>query len=97
MAQRRGQDSTRKGSLNGSESSAATSRPSARSQKTANGKTMAVGLRDRIETLAYELYLQRGRQHGYDQQDWLEAEQMALSQSLELSDEHASPPMRIPA
>jgi len=33
----------------------------------------------RIEKLAYELYLQRGRGDGYDKQDWLEAERMTLT------------------
>ena len=36
--------------------------------------------RARIEKLAYELYQQRGRQNGYDEQDWLEAERMTLTQ-----------------
>ena len=36
--------------------------------------------RTRIEKLAYELYQQRGGQHGYDEQDWLEAERMTLTQ-----------------
>lgn len=33
-------------------------------------------IRTRIEKLAYELYQQRGRQDGYDRQDWLEAERL---------------------
>ncbi|MEK6803519.1 MAG: DUF2934 domain-containing protein [Nitrospirota bacterium] len=37
--------------------------------------------RARIEKLAYELYQQRGRQDGYDRQDWLEAERLILSPS----------------
>ncbi|MCS6290734.1 MAG: DUF2934 domain-containing protein [Nitrospira sp.] len=35
-------------------------------------------IRRRIEKLAYELYQQRGRQDGYDRQDWLEAERLTL-------------------
>ena len=34
----------------------------------------------RIKELAYELYLQRGRRDGHDQQDWLEAERMTATQ-----------------
>lgn len=46
-----------------------------------NGKGVATPeTRTRIKELAYELYLQRGRRDGYDTQDWLEAERMALTQ-----------------
>lgn len=45
------------------------------------GKGVATAeIRTRIKELAYELYLQRGRRDGYDKQDWLEAERMALTQ-----------------
>ena len=37
-------------------------------------------IRTRIEKLAYELYQQRGRQDGYDRQDWLEAERLTLTE-----------------
>ena len=30
--------------------------------------------REEIERLAYEFYLERGEVHGYDQDDWLQAE-----------------------
>ncbi len=30
--------------------------------------------REEIEHRAYELYLARGEEHGYDQDDWLQAE-----------------------
>jgi DUF2934 family protein len=36
--------------------------------------------RTRIEMLAYELYQQRGCRDGHDQEDWLEAERLALEQ-----------------
>ena len=49
--------------------------------KTKAGKTLddqTVGLdepaRVEIERRAYELYLARGEVHGYDQDDWLQAE-----------------------
>ena len=37
-------------------------------------------IRTRIQTLAYELYQQRGGQDGYDRQDWLEAERLTLAE-----------------
>lgn len=37
-------------------------------------------IRTRIEKLAYELYQRRGRQDGYDRQDWLEAERLTVGQ-----------------
>ena len=37
-------------------------------------------LHRRIARKAYELYEQRGRQHGHDREDWLEAEQLILSE-----------------
>lgn len=53
--------------------------------KAANGKVMPEQLRSRIETLAYELYQRRGRQDGYDKEDWLEAERITLSQPTSTS------------
>ena len=35
-------------------------------------------LRARIEQLAYQLYEQRGRRHGDDWKDWLEAERLTV-------------------
>lgn len=37
-------------------------------------------LRERVEQRAYELYEQRGRQDGFDAQDWLQAEQEITGQ-----------------
>jgi hypothetical protein len=34
-------------------------------------------IHERIAHKAYELYLQRGREHGYDLDDWLTAERSA--------------------
>ena len=42
----------------------------------ADGEATTEEIRTRIEKLAYELYQQRGRQDGYDRQDWLEAERL---------------------
>ena len=36
-------------------------------------------VQDSIRLKAYELYLQRGCQQGYDVEDWLTAEQMVLN------------------
>jgi hypothetical protein len=37
-------------------------------------------LRERIAQKAYELYEQRGRTHGHDVEDWLEAERLVGEQ-----------------
>lgn len=37
-------------------------------------------LHRRIARKAYQLYEQRGRQHGHDREDWLEAERLILSE-----------------
>lgn len=37
-------------------------------------------LQARIARRAYELFEQRGREHGHDQEDWLRAEQDILGQ-----------------
>jgi hypothetical protein len=47
-------------------------------------------IRTRVEKLAYELYLQRGRQDGYDTQDLLEAEQLALASTTTAGSERLS-------
>ena len=36
------------------------------------------GLHDEISRVAYELYLKKGRAHGHDLKDWLEAEKIVL-------------------
>jgi hypothetical protein len=37
------------------------------------------GIEDEIRSRAYELYQERGGQHGYDQEDWRRAETEILS------------------
>jgi hypothetical protein len=37
------------------------------------------GIEDEIRTRAYELYQERGGQHGFDQEDWRRAETEILS------------------
>ena len=36
------------------------------------------GLREMIEKKAYEIYQKRGREHGKDLDDWLEAEKIVM-------------------
>ena len=43
-------------------------------------RSAADDTRTRIEKLAYELYQQGGCRDGYDRDDWLEAERLALGQ-----------------
>ncbi len=37
--------------------------------------------REELEKRAYELYLQRGAEHGHDQEDWLMAEAQLAEES----------------
>jgi len=37
--------------------------------------------REELEKRAYELYLQRGAEHGHDQEDWLAAETQLAEES----------------
>ena len=37
-------------------------------------------LQEKISLLAYQLYLSRGYQHGFDLHDWLQAEQKVLQE-----------------
>ena len=36
------------------------------------------GLHDEVARVAYELYKKRGRAHGHDLKDWLEAEKIVM-------------------
>lgn len=40
------------------------------------------GLGSRIAEKAYELYVQRGQEHGHDLEDWLEAERQILPRAI---------------
>ena len=64
-------------------------------------------LRRRIAARAHELYLARGKQKGYDMQDWLQAEKelskaktttesMNTSQSLDVASDLVQPRLRSP-
>ena len=46
---------------------------------TATVNTRAVDIQEEIRTRAYHIYEQRGREHGYDFDDWLLAESEVLS------------------
>ena len=39
---------------------------------------MKKGIHDEIARVAYELYEKRGRTHGYEFEDWLEAEKIVM-------------------
>ncbi len=41
--------------------------------------TQAVNIQDAIRNRAYELFEERGYQHGYDRDDWLRAESEVLA------------------
>ncbi len=47
-------------------------------------------LNNEVARVAHELYERRGRDHGYDLQDWLEAEKIVLAR-VEKSAEKARP------
>ena len=48
-------------------------------------------LYERTAQRAYELYLQRGKAHGYDVEDWLEAERQIVAQVPVPTDVSARP------
>ena len=90
MARRREQDMKKTKPIPSVSKSVPTASPQqpmngAPTAKAANGTVIPAELRTRIETLAYELYQRRGRQDGYDEQDWLEAERITLSQPSAIS------------
>ena len=43
--------------------------------------TLSSDLQDQIRTRAYEIYEQRGRHHGFAEQDWLQAEAEILAKA----------------
>jgi len=51
-------------------------------------------LRERIAERAYELHQKRGGHHGYDQEDWLEAERIVLSEEGAAAEKPAAPKPR---
>lgn len=88
MAQRRIKspaDRTQKGSPSKAVKKTATRPRPVRDRRPqpAVGMTVTEELRIRIEKLAYELYQRRGRQDGYDREDWLEAERLTLVHSAD--------------
>lgn len=54
-----------------------------------------VGWQAEIERCAYRLWERRGRRHGFDLEDWLEAEQRAESESREIEYREADEPLSI--
>ena len=100
MARRQAQDRATHVRVNEPKSTAAALGPVAedlRPQKAVNGAATAHDLRDRIATLAYELYLRRGRQDGYDKHDWFEAERITLIQNSASTNDETGTPRQVPA
>ncbi len=54
---------------------------SRRSKRAADSTMVEQELREQIAQKAYELYEKRGRTHGCDAEDWLEAERLVVEQS----------------
>jgi Protein of unknown function (DUF2934) len=54
--------------------------PGTEASPTADGGA-ADRILQRIQARAYELYEQRGRQHGHAEEDWIQAEQEVLSKT----------------
>lgn len=50
--------------------------------KRSNGMQQSELDRDEIAQVAYELFEQRGREHGHDQEDWIRAEQIVRQRLL---------------
>jgi hypothetical protein len=44
----------------------------------------AISLEEQIRTLAYELFEQRGREHGHDVEDWIQAEEIIVKETAKL-------------
>ncbi len=57
----------------------------------ATGTTQAAPTKEQIEQRAYELYLQRGGEHGNDLADWLAAEKELMAS---LSEQKRTPQRR---
>jgi hypothetical protein len=52
---------------------------------------MPVSKEDAVRELAYRLWAARGRQQGFDLQDWLDAERLIGD-----SEDNADPPIKVP-
>lgn len=48
-------------------------------KNSSSGRELTQNERQEIEKLAYEFFLERNAQHGYDQEDWLKAERIVRS------------------
>ena len=58
---------------------------------------MPVSKDDAVRELAYRLWAARGRQHGFDLQDWLDAERLiGDSEEPGLSGDDPEPPIKVP-
>jgi hypothetical protein len=85
MPAKPGTAKTTKKSTNGNATALSNGESTARrpSQKatTASIAMVSSDAQDQIRRRAYELYVQRGRLDGYDEQDWLQAEAELTSRS----------------
>ena len=59
---------------------------------------MPVSNEDAVRELAYRLWAARGRQHGFDLQDWFEAERLIGDPEHEfgLPSDNLEPPIKVP-
>lgn len=55
---------------------------------------MNKNLQDEIAKVAYELHQKRGRSHGQDRQDWLEAERIVLARQGKGTEKKAKKPAK---
>ncbi len=50
-------------------------------ERASGGKIISPSLEEQISRRAYELYEQRGREHGHDNEDWVKAEREILQKA----------------
>jgi hypothetical protein len=58
---------------------------------------MKNNLYDEVAKVAYELHEKRGRVHGYDLEDWLEAERIVLERHAKGKEKEAKKPSKTEA
>lgn len=51
----------------------------ARTEKNSKNRNAGADQQPQIEKLAYQFFVERGFQHGYDREDWFKAEQIVHS------------------
>lgn len=63
-------------------------------KQTTKPRRLPVPTSDQVAARAYELFLQRGQQHGHDMDDWLQAEYELMQLPVRKIAELAPPPPR---